>query len=114
MGAALLIFLVFFPIAMGVAAFPLGRRDKDLRDWFVIAVTGVELAAAGALLIFQGTEAALAEVCGFGLHFQASALAGVLPPRGEPQPLLYVLSHDSGRADGRLPVGGSLYHLRIL
>ena len=56
MGVALLIFLVFFPIAMGVAAFPLGRRDKDLRDWFVIAVTGVELAAAGALLLFQGTE----------------------------------------------------------
>ena len=78
MGAALLIFLVFFPIAMGVAAFPLGRRDKDLRDWFVIAVTGVELAAAGALLLFQGTEAALAEVCGFGLHFQASAFGTLL------------------------------------
>ena len=78
MGVALLIFLVFFPIAMGVAAFPLGRRDKDLRDWFVIAVTGVELAAAGALLLFQGTEAALAEVCGFGLHFQASAFGTLL------------------------------------
>ena len=78
MGAFLLIFLVFFPIAAGIAAFPMGRRSKDFRDWFVIAAAGLELLCAALLLTVQGAEAALPEVCGLGLRFQAGGLGTLL------------------------------------
>lgn len=66
-------FTVFFPMISAVACYLMGRKNKDMRDYFADIVTGVEFIVFLALLIFvtKGGSAALniPEVCGMGLYF---------------------------------------------
>lgn len=66
-------FTVFFPMISAVAVYLIGRKNKDMRDYFADIVAGVEFIVFLALLIFVtgGGSAALniPEVCGMGLYF---------------------------------------------
>ena len=42
----LILYLVFTPFLFGILSFLIGRRHEKARDWFAVAVTAVELAAA--------------------------------------------------------------------
>ena len=67
-------FLVFFPMIAAIASYLIGRKDKGMRDTFVILACLAELLAVGAALlgVVRGQTYAFAVpgFCGFGLHFE--------------------------------------------
>ena len=71
MSKMLLLFLVLFPTLCGPVSFALGRRSKQHRNNFVAVVTGLELAAAVALLMGGEASLRIDHVMGMGLHFAA-------------------------------------------
>ena len=66
-------FTIFFPMISALTVYLIGRKNKDMRDYFADIVTGVEFIVFLALLILVtgGGSAALniPEVCGMGLYF---------------------------------------------
>ena len=78
MGKILLLFLVLFPILASVWVFPLRRRDRQYRNWFIQIVPAVELAAALLLLAWPEASLELPGVCGVGLTFHAGSLRCLL------------------------------------
>ncbi len=71
MSQFLLLFLVLFPTACAPVSFWLGRRNKQHRNNFVAAATGLELAAAVALMAGGEASLRIEGVLGMGLHFAA-------------------------------------------
>ncbi|MEG1917143.1 MAG: proton-conducting transporter membrane subunit [Oscillospiraceae bacterium] len=78
MGQFFLLTLVLLPMAAAIPIFPLGRRNRDIRDYFVIGITAAELVLALLLLTVQGSTGVLPAVCGFGLRFSATGFRTVL------------------------------------
>jgi len=79
MQQGLLLYLIFFPLAAGLAIFPLGKLGSPkLRDLCVQALPLAELLGALLLLWFQGGSVQLPGVCGFGLSFTAGSLRTLL------------------------------------
>ena len=70
----LLGFLVFFPMLAALVSYLIGRRDKRVRDGFVIVACLLELLAAGAALLSVARGHAPVLVipgfCGKGLRFE--------------------------------------------
>lgn len=66
---------VFFPMAAAVAGYLIGRKNKNIRDYFADAVTGAEFGLFLFLFIRFLTEGGdqtvyeIPGVCGLGLHF---------------------------------------------
>lgn len=77
MSTFLLLFLVFFPFLAAYFVYPLRRRGREYRNLYVRIIPGVELMAAVLLLAFPGA-AALPQVCGMGLRFEAGSLHTLL------------------------------------
>ena len=71
MSKMLLLFLVLFPTLCAPVSFALGRRSKQLRNNFVAVVTGLELAAAVALMAGGEASVRIEGVLGMGLHLAA-------------------------------------------
>ena len=67
-------FLVFFPMIAALASYLIGRKDKQLRDKFVIASCAAELVAVAAALVAvakgKAFSFAVPGFCGFGLNFE--------------------------------------------
>lgn len=67
--------MIFFPMASAFIGYMIGRRRKDLRDYFAGAVTGIEFFISLCLLvslISKGGSPVFMEipkVCGMGMHF---------------------------------------------
>ena len=74
----LLLFLVLFPSVCAPVSFGLGRRNKRLRNNFVAVVTGLELAAAAALLVSGEGDLRIDGVMGMGLHFAADGFRSLM------------------------------------
>ena len=77
----LIYLLVCFPILTAFLSYLLGRKNKSGRDFFVIAVTGVEFVLS-LLLIPYGIRAAdvlvkVPGICGFGLTFTVDGFRGI-------------------------------------
>jgi len=71
MSQFLLLFLVLFPTLCAPVSFGVGKWNKHYRDNFVAVATGLELAAAVALMAGGEAELRLDGVMGMGLHFAA-------------------------------------------
>lgn len=68
--AFLLADIVFFPVAGGILSYLLGRKDKELRDKTVQAVSIVEFLMLLYLFLAGGESSFdLSGFCGMGLHF---------------------------------------------
>ncbi|QNL43727.1 sodium:proton antiporter [Oscillibacter hominis] len=78
MASFLLIFLVCFPMGMGVVCYIIGRHHRDVQDHYVVATAAVELAAALLLLFVQGRELTLGGICGFGISLSPDGFHGLL------------------------------------
>ncbi len=70
----LLCIVVFFPMASAIISYLIGRRNKNMRNYFADAVTGLEFVLFFILLlqiILKGghIDMEIPQVCGFGLHF---------------------------------------------
>ena len=78
MSKMLLLFLVLFPSLCGPVSFALGRRNKQHRNNFVAVVTGLELAAAVALMAGGETSVRIEGVLGMGLHFAADGFRSLM------------------------------------
>ena len=72
-GNFLLLFLVFFPFAAGLASYLVGRGSKIGRDAFIIIVTAIELAVAIVLIpgASDTNDFHWHAFAGLGLHFRA-------------------------------------------
>lgn len=66
----LLLLLVAFPIVAAFAGYIIGRKSKQVRDYFAIAVTAVELGMAIGLCFTSG-DFYWQGFVGYGLHFRA-------------------------------------------
>ena len=66
---------VFFPMTCAVIGYVIGRKNKNVRDYFADIVTGAEFGLFLYLFIntvMNGSsqiEVEISGVCGFGLHF---------------------------------------------
>lgn len=65
---------VFFPMVSAIISYLIGRRNKNMRNYFADAVTGLECVLFFILLlqiISKGghIDMDIPQVCGFGLHF---------------------------------------------
>lgn len=78
MSKMLLLFLGLFPTLCGPVSFALGRRNKQYRNNFVAVVTGLELAAAVALMAGGETSVRIEGVLGMGLHFAADGFRSLM------------------------------------
>lgn len=70
-GNLILIFLVFFPIVGGFISYLIGRRNKDLRNYFAVFVCALEFILILSLFeqIFGETSASWGNFAGLGLNF---------------------------------------------
>ena len=70
----MLLFLVFFPMLAAAGCYILGRRDKQKRDWAVIASCAIVFVAAALSLVGvacgRTLTASIPGFCGFGLSFE--------------------------------------------
>ena len=71
MNELLLLFLILLPTLCAPVSYLIGRRSEPMRDNFVALVTGLELAAAVALMAGGEASLRLDGVLGLGLHFAA-------------------------------------------
>jgi len=78
MSTYLLLFLVFFPFLAAYFVYPLRKRGREYRNLYIRIIPGVELLAAGMLLLFSPGTAAMPQVCGLGLRFEAGSLHTML------------------------------------
>lgn len=71
-GNYILLFLVLFPMVGALASFLIGRKNKNLRNYFAIAVTVIEFLVMAYLLVTfkETTEFAWAEFCGRGMYLE--------------------------------------------
>ncbi len=71
----LLLCTVFFPMAAALVCYFIGRKNKNIRDYFADVVTGIEFSFFLFLCINMaaggdnGVTAFVPGICGFGLHF---------------------------------------------
>lgn len=72
-GDLVLIFLVFFPMIGGLISYALGRKSKDLRNYFAIFVCSLEffiiILQSNHLFEIKDTTAVWYEFAGLGLNF---------------------------------------------
>lgn len=70
----LLCIAVFFPMVSAIVSYLIGRYNKNMRNFFADAVTGLEFVLV-LILLFQTISKGghismeIPQVCGFGLHF---------------------------------------------
>lgn len=77
MSTWILLFLVLFPFLAAYFVYPLRKRGREYRNLYIRVIPGIELLAAAMLLLAPGT-AALPQVCGLGLRFEAGGLHTML------------------------------------
>lgn len=74
MGDSILLFLVLFPIVGAFASYLIGRKNKNLRDYFAAFVCIVDLAIMAMLFVNAAGGKELncyvKNICGQDLHFQ--------------------------------------------
>lgn len=78
MVAAVLPFLVCFPMAMAFICYFIGRHYRTAQDGFVVAVTAIELVAALTVLHIQGQFFSLPWLCGIGISLSPDGFHAVL------------------------------------
>ena len=66
----MLLFLIFFPMAMGFLCFLIGRRSASWRSAVGIVTTAIELALAICLVFGPGRTESLSGVCAVGLRLE--------------------------------------------
>ena len=74
----LLLFLVLMPTVGAFASYLVGRKNKNVRDFLVLALTAVELVGAVSLVFTGELSLTLPGVCGLGLSFRADGFRTVM------------------------------------
>ena len=81
MGDSILLFLVLFPIVGAFASYLIGRKNKNLRDYFAAFVCIVDLAIMAMLFVnvAGGKElnCYVKNICGQDLHFQLDGFRAI-------------------------------------
>jgi len=70
-------FLVFFPMVGGLISYLIGRKNKEARNFFAMAVTGIIF--VGTLFLYdKNASFTLAGFCGLGINFECDGLRLIL------------------------------------